>query len=147
MQISDCSYRLYNCACCAQQVRICRRCDRGNQYCAEGCAAQRRGQSLQRAGKRYQLSRRGARCHASRQRRWRERAAQKVTHQGCLVEGAARSVPDLEAVSLEPAAHVLPTIAIAIAGRVRGCVRRSVCDFCGGALPALTRLGPLRGGP
>jgi hypothetical protein len=29
------SYRLYNCARCAVQVRICRRCDHGNVYCGD----------------------------------------------------------------------------------------------------------------
>jgi hypothetical protein len=32
MAASEQSYRLYNCGRCAQQVRICRDCDRGNQY-------------------------------------------------------------------------------------------------------------------
>ena len=76
------SYRLYSCRGCARQVRICRRCDRGNQYCAGGCAQERRRESVRRAGARYQLSYGGACRHAARQRQWRSRRSQKVTHQG-----------------------------------------------------------------
>jgi len=69
------SHRLYNCARCAALVRICRRCDRGNRYCTAGCAGLRRGESLRRAGRRYQRSRPGACRHAARQARWRARQA------------------------------------------------------------------------
>ncbi len=53
MRADEQSYRLYSCRRCAQQMRICRRCDRGNQYCAAECARIRRGESLRRAGARY----------------------------------------------------------------------------------------------
>ena len=43
IRVPEESYRLYNCACCGRQVRICRHCDRGNRYCAWGCAAVRAG--------------------------------------------------------------------------------------------------------
>ena len=69
---------------CARQVRICRGCDRGNQYCAGGYAGERRRESVRRAGARHQLSYRGACRHAARQRRWRVCRAQKVTHQGSV---------------------------------------------------------------
>ena len=73
--------RLYHCARCHRQVVICRRCDRGNIYCAHGCARKARKASLRAAGNRYQKSRRGRLNHADRQRRYRARC-QKVTHQG-----------------------------------------------------------------
>jgi len=73
--------RLYHCARCHRQVVICRRCDRGNIYCPEGCADLARRDSLRAAGKRYQQTHRGRLKHAERQRRYRERQ-QKVTHQG-----------------------------------------------------------------
>ncbi len=47
------SYRLYNCARCAAQVRLCRRCDHGNVYCAGECARISRRESVRRAGARY----------------------------------------------------------------------------------------------
>jgi hypothetical protein len=76
------SYRLYNCARCAVQVRICRRCDHGNVYCAAACARIRRRECTRRASARYQRTGRGARRHAARQRAYRARVCSKVTHQG-----------------------------------------------------------------
>jgi hypothetical protein len=74
--------RLYNCARCARQVVICSHCDRGQIYCAGDCAQEARKQSLQQAGQRYQISRKGRMVHAARQARYRSRQQQKVTHQG-----------------------------------------------------------------
>lgn len=34
----DQSARLFLCACCRIQVLVCRQCDRGQRYCADGCA-------------------------------------------------------------------------------------------------------------
>jgi hypothetical protein len=84
MKASEQTYRLYSCARRAQQVRICRECDRGNRYCPGECAQIRQRESLRRAGERYQCSYRGAYAHAARQRAWRERQAQEVTHHGSL---------------------------------------------------------------
>jgi len=75
------SARLYNCAGCHRQVVICSDCDRGNIYCAGGCAQAARNLSLRAAGKRYQRTRRGRLKHAERQRRYRSKH-KKVTHQG-----------------------------------------------------------------
>lgn len=75
--------RLYHCARCHRQVVICRYCDRGNIYCARGCAEAARKEGLRAAGRRYQRSRQGRLRHAERQRRYRARR-QKVTHQGSL---------------------------------------------------------------
>lgn len=76
------SARLFNCARCRCQVVICRSCDRGNQYCGAGCARIARTDTLRRAGRRYQRGRQGRFAHADRQRRYRQRQQQKVTHQG-----------------------------------------------------------------
>ncbi len=73
--------RLYFCARCRRQVVICSRCDRGNQYCGEGCAQQARATSLQTAAKRYQQTQSGRHRHAARQRAYRARK-KSVTHQG-----------------------------------------------------------------
>ena len=75
------SARLYNCARCHCQVVVCSECDRGNLYCAGGCARAARTLSLRASGKRYQSTRRGRFKHAERQRRYRFRR-KKVTHQG-----------------------------------------------------------------
>ncbi len=73
--------RLYNCSRCHSQVTICRQCDRGNVYCGQ-CAPLARTETRRRAATRYQASFQGRLNHAARQRRYRERLKQKVTHQG-----------------------------------------------------------------
>ena len=157
MKASEESYRLYSCGCCARQVRICRDCDRGNRYCAGECAADRRRESLHRAGVRYQCSYRGASRHAARQSAWRERQAQKVTHHGSahpVVAGTVVASSPLCPATLGTHADLVPlacTMALAV-GRhsARWPLQRSSpagCSFCGRTLPSFARLGPLRGGP
>jgi hypothetical protein len=143
MGASENSYRLYNCARCAQQVRICRNCDRGNRYCAAGCARERRRESLRRACSRYQRTYRGACKHAARQRAWRERHVQKVTHHGSLDTAVAVIVVPIATVteeshadtgSPERYAHEL----------ARGQPAEPRCVFCGCVLALFARLGWLR---
>ena len=76
------SARLFNCARCRCQVVICSHCDRGNIYCGKRCSQTARRQSQREAARRYQGTRRGRFAHAERQRRYRQRRMQKVTHQG-----------------------------------------------------------------
>ena len=90
--------RLFLCARCQRQVRICSRCDHGQQYCGASCAAACRVESVRAAGRRYQSSRRGRHHHAERQRRYRARCresvqTQEVTHHGsaCSRDGASLS--------------------------------------------------------
>ena len=145
MKASQNSYRLDNCECCAQQVRICSDCDRGNRYCAGECARLRRRESLLRAARRYQRSYRGACAHAARQSAWRERHRQEVTHQGCLPSAISVTVTNktqmprgihVQMVSLQWPAHR------AACHGERMAV--SSCSFCGRSLPAFARLGRLR---
>ena len=145
MRASQQSYRLYNCARCAVQVRICSDCDRGNQYCDGDCAQIRRRESVCRAGARYQLSRRGALFHAGRQSALRKRRAQKVTHQGSVpgIDAAivvtsptATEHRDVEFAALPASPH-----------HPRSPSARSACSFCWRPLPAFARSGPLRSGP
>ena len=83
--MADQTVRLFLCACCRVQVLVCRQCDRGQRYCAHGCAATTR-QALQReSARRYQRGRAGRFKHALRTRLWRARQvvlAKIVTHQG-----------------------------------------------------------------
>lgn len=77
--------RLFNCARCHEQVIICTDCDRGQIYCANGCAELVRQASLHAANARYQKSRKGKHNHAQRQRRYRRHQQdknKKVTYQG-----------------------------------------------------------------
>lgn len=83
--------RFYLCARCRCAVVLCSRCDRGNRYCAGGCASAARRDSNRRAGRRYAESRRGRFNHAARQRRYRERQQPKVTQQGSAANGGAVS--------------------------------------------------------
>ena len=75
--------RLYNCSRCHSQVFICRHCDRSNIYCNR-CAPQACIEAKRRAARRYQASPQGRANHAARQRRYRERLRQKVTHKGSI---------------------------------------------------------------
>ena len=171
MAASEQTYRLYNCARCAQQVHICRRCDRGNQYCAGECAQIRRRESLQRAGERYQRSYRGACAHAARQRAWRERQTQEVTHHGSLSSALWVTVASSSTqTTIEQGTHVDIAAVEARAQAQSSCelagrrelgdsrrharwathyagMPRLRCSVCGRVLPPLARLGPLRGGP
>lgn len=148
MQANEKTYRLYSCGRCANQVRICRDCDRGNLYCAGACALIRRRESLRRAAERYQSSYRGACLHAARQSTWRKRQMQKVTHRGSLpstdaliVETIPTStdVPHVNMVSIQ--SPVQPR------ARLRTMAPTHCCNFCWRALPRFARLGRLRGGP
>ena len=148
MQTSEKTYRLYSCRRCIQQVRICAHCDRGNRYCAGECATIRRRESLRRAGERYQLSHRGACRHAARQRAWRERQVQKVTHQGSLPSTDALIVQTI------PTSTDVPHVNLASIqspaqprARLRTRVPAHCCNFCWRVLSAFARLGPLRSGP
>ncbi len=168
MGASEKSYRLYSCARCAEQVRICSDCDRGNQYCANQCARIRRRESLHRAGERYQLSYRGASRHAVRQSAWRSRLAQKVTHQGSLASADTVIVAAISTQTTTEGTHVdtasmqasVPPHSMAHAALSAAPTRAHIrwhaqrmarsaqrCSFCWRALQPFARLGTLRGGP
>ncbi len=89
------SFRLFNCALCFQQVRLCSKCDRGNRYCGQICASLARRRSKTEAGQRYQRSFRGALNHANRQAAYRVHTGKEVTHQGSS-EGTAPAILSLE---------------------------------------------------
>jgi len=76
------SVRLYSCCRCQAQVFICSECDRGHRYCAGECAAYARLASLKRACDKYRSTRAGRINNAARQKRYRQRQKQIVTHQG-----------------------------------------------------------------
>jgi hypothetical protein len=152
------SHRLYNCARCGAQVRICRRCDRGNRYCAGPCAAIRRQESLRRAGNRYQRRYRGACRHAVRQRAWRRRQEQEVTHQGSpgaplpvtvAISTPTATMPFHHAHSrrLEERTSASKLRHLAISNDASAQRPALFCHFCQRALTPFARLGPLSGGP
>ncbi len=84
--------RMFLCARCRAQVVVCSHCDRGQRYCAEGCAQLVRKSRQREAGQRYQRSRTGRFKHADRTRKWRASCRHRlgvnketVTHQGSPV--------------------------------------------------------------
>ncbi len=78
------SARLYSCCRCQAQVIICSECDRGHRYCTGQCATDARLDSLKRASDKYRSTRAGRINNAARQKRYRQRQKQIVTHQGSL---------------------------------------------------------------
>ena len=76
------SARLYSCCRCQAQVIICSQCDRGHRYCTGQCATDARSASLKRASDKYRSTRAGRINNAHRQKRYRQRQKQIVTHQG-----------------------------------------------------------------
>lgn len=80
------SHRVFNCAGCSAWVVVCTCCDRGNKFCADGCAAKRRREVRKAAEERYRKSDLGRRNNAARQRKLAEtgtnlgRATQHFVH-------------------------------------------------------------------
>lgn len=122
--------RFFLCARCRAQVLICSRCDRGQIYCASGCAQQARRLAQQAAGRRYQASRRGRLSHAARAGRYRARQ-KNVTHQG----SPPPPPDDLLSASSAVSTSEQPSAACSdlIAGRPGGRDRETqLCHWCGG---------------
>lgn len=149
IRVREESYRRYHCRRCGIAVSICNQCDHGNLYCAGECAVRQRHESRRRAGARYQRTRRGAGLHAARQQAWRQRRAQKVTHQGCATTGAVVTLSiTAKVAAMEPndAQSVLDLPRAS--PRKRDPNSRRVaghCDFCHAPLPKFTRLRTWRG--
>lgn len=133
------SARFYLCARCRSQTFVCRTCDRGQLYCASGCAAASRSQSQREARQRYSKTRRARTLNAERQHRYRLRQRaqeeQRVTDQG----SRAGQVRRLSNASIEArAAEHLPS-----AARPAGVI---LCDHCACECATGVRLGFLKRG-
>ena len=155
----DESARLFLCARCLVQVRLCSRCDRGQRYCTPSCSSVARDTAQREAGRRYQRSRVGRMAHAARSRRWRIRrqriepvaaqpvAAQPVaganivTHQGC--PGGPADAP-LIAWTRDRAEVSLPCDPTRSATQGVECIAGPTCRRCGAALTSWVRQGFLR---
>lgn len=118
------SARLFNCARCHCQTRICARCDRGQIYCRP-CAGEARQASLQRAQQKYRASYKGRLANARRQSRFRLRA-KKVTHQG--------SAAPADSASLNAGSETAPAPSSSV----------SLCHFCHGPVSDFLRRDFLR---
>ncbi len=97
--------RIFACARCGREVRICRCCDRGHRYCGEGCSKAARRDSMRRAGAKYQKTDEGSANHGARQQRYEERRDADLTHHTPPMPPAVIEMePSLEAVAPEPSA-------------------------------------------
>ena len=151
----DGSARLFLCARCFVQVRLCSHCDRGQRYCTPSCSSLARDTAQREAASRYQRSRGGRMAHAARSRRWRirhhrleplvtpqvEADANIVTHQGS--PGGCADAP-LLAWTSDRAEASLTGDPHQSAAKV---VERSTgptCRRCGAALAPWVRQGFLR---
>ena len=85
----------YLCARCGSRVLVCRRCDRGQIYCAGTCAQQARRHRQREARRRYQATPRGRAMHAARSRRYRARG-RCVTDHGSANQQKADSFLELQ---------------------------------------------------
>ena len=125
--------RLFFCARCCCEVRLCSRCDRGQIYCGRDCAQDARRQRQREARARYQATGRGKRMHAERSRRYRARL-RSVTDQGSgsAVETAQPTAPTA------PQAASRPLSTAAASGR------GATCQCCGRPISDLVRISWLR---
>jgi hypothetical protein len=162
--------RRFLCARCRAPTLVCSRCDRGQIYCAAGCAGLVRQQSQRDAGRRYQCSRAGRFMHAARTRRWRERQAllavplagsematpQSVTHQGSPTPAsdavllavptpvAAAAVPAAPAPSTQPCKTITTGSASSPAATLPLTLSAWRCHWCHTPCSARVRLEFLR---
>ena len=150
--------RLFLCASCQAQVLVCSQCDRGQRYCAKGCANITRRSRQREAGKRYQQSRAGRHKHAARMHQFRQRraaSAKIVTHHSSQVtpadavlpanESPPAIPPDSQAQS--PCSPIAPdSFALSTTANSRISIPSPVwrCHWCQSPCPALVRQGFLR---
>lgn len=138
--LAEGSARLFLCARCRVQALICSCCDRGQIYCAGGCAQEARQQAQRVAGQRYQASRRGRLTHAARSGRWRARQ-KNVTHQGSPSRPPDAGVP-MDATAAASAPPVAPSSEVDAPSQNESAFWR--CRWCGRRCSPLVRMGFLR---
>ena len=150
--------RLFLCARCQAQVLVCSQCDRGQRYCAAGCADITRLSLQREAGKRYQQGRAGRHKHASRMHLWRKRravAAKIVTHHSSMatpVDAVLRGNESPPAIppDSQPQSPCSPiaseSITLSATTNIPSDVPAPVwrCHFCQSPCPALVRQGFVR---
>jgi hypothetical protein len=130
--VDQASCRMFLCARCRGQVLVCRRCDRGQVYCAGTCAEDVRHELQREARRRYQATLRGRAMHAERGRRYRARQ-QRVTDHGL-------TKPDKEGASVRSDFDV----AASAPSFNRRPPTPPICHFCRRPASAFVRLSALR---
>jgi hypothetical protein len=145
--------RFFLCERCRAQVLICRCCDRGQIYCAGGCARIARTERRREVARRYQTSRNGRFAHAARSRRYRANEALRqarhkiVTHHGSLASDAdvdvmAASVTTPVKASDTADEQLLPEPATPEGSSA--CIQGHQCHWCGRCCSPFVRREPLR---
>ncbi len=116
------SVRLFQCARCWVQVKICTDCDRGNIYCSPSCSFPARRRARCAASQRYQRTVRGRQNHARCQQRYREkqRAKIKVEISAVIDQGSPSNLHELSSPARDEGG-VLPK------------EKPMTCDLCGRA--------------
>jgi hypothetical protein len=130
--VDQASCRMFLCARCRCQVLVCRRCDRGQVYCAGTCAQKARHDRQREARRRYQATLRGRAMHAERSRKYRARQ-QRVTDHGQTKPDNDGLSPrsNVDAVSRAPSFNRMPPTP-------------PICHFCRRPASAFLRLSALR---
>lgn len=138
--------RFFLCERCRTQVLICRCCDRGQIYCAGGCARVARAARRRDVARRYQTSRNGRFAHAARSRRYRARH-KIVTHHGSLASGADVDVMAASVTTPNKASDTADTPSLtepAIPEGLPTGVLGHHCHWCGRCCSPFVRREPLR---
>jgi hypothetical protein len=138
--------RFFVCERCRDQVLICSCCDRGQIYCASGCAKLARSACRRKAAQRYQASRKGRFAHAKRSRRYRARC-KNVTHQGSPDENSDVSVSVASAAARISARDSADTPSMTASPGLEGplaATLRRHCHWCGRYCSPFVRREPLR---
>ena len=138
--------RFFLCERCRSQVLICRCCDRGQIYCAEGCARTSRAEHRRDVARRYQASRKGRFAHAARSRRYRARR-KIVTHNGSLASSADGDVITASVTTSNEAFDTADTPSLtwsAVDNGLRAEGLGQHCHWCGRCCSLFVRREPLR---
>ena len=90
-RVANESHRLFLCARCGAQVRLCSSCDRGQVYCGRVCAVSARRAGHREANQRYQRTERGRALHAQRQARYRAQRRQQAVVEATSVTDLGRT--------------------------------------------------------
>jgi len=107
---------------------LCRRCDRGQQYCSPRCREKSRRLQRREANRRHQQTPWGREDHRDRQREYRERQRARVTDQSSLSTSPYVNLTVLPA----PEATEAP-LAVKFRSSSRAAIRAGwvVCQICG----------------
>lgn len=157
MSLSLPSSRVFECANCSKQIRICTLCDSGQSDCSDVCNIIRLRKFWCKASAKYQDTHKGRKKHAARQARYHaglKKKSKKMTHTIChkvdqillpveitaagpITTSAERKETAGEKPEPEPKPEP-PTLSHP--QQHKPVVR---CDFCGRPCSKLTRLVPL----